>query len=271
MPKITISYRRADSDAIAGRIRDRLAGHYGEASVFMDIDNIPFGIDFREHIKTELAQTDVLVAVVGPKWLGRPGEGGRMRIAEESDPVRIEIETALQRGIPVVPVLVHGATIPSTGELPDSIKSFAFYNAAEVDTGRDFHPHMDRLIRSMDRVTERQRQRPHGRRAGAGWSADWRQRLRRAHRRRRLVLPEPRLVATDAAGTAAGRRHGACAGATAARAGSNPQPASPQPPTAVRATPPPPPAPAPRVRKIRPGRPIPIFRQPSFARPSTSS
>src|SRR5436309_381601 len=51
MPKIVISYRRADSDAIAGRIRDRLANYYGDQSVFMDIDNIPFGIDFRDHLQ----------------------------------------------------------------------------------------------------------------------------------------------------------------------------------------------------------------------------
>jgi hypothetical protein len=51
MPKIVISYRRQDSEAIAGRIRDRLAGHYGAESIFMDIDNIPFGTDFREHIR----------------------------------------------------------------------------------------------------------------------------------------------------------------------------------------------------------------------------
>src|SRR5262245_12697230 len=149
MPKITISYRRADSDAIAGRIRDRLARHYGDRAVFMDIDNIPFGIDFREHIKGELANNDMLVAVIGPKWLG-PGEGGRLRIAEETDPVRIEIEAALARGIPVIPVLVQGAAMPGPGDLPDTMQSFACHNAAQVDAGRDFHPHVDRLIRSMD-------------------------------------------------------------------------------------------------------------------------
>jgi CubicO group peptidase (beta-lactamase class C family) len=154
MAKITISYRRADSDAIAGRIRDRLASHYGENSVFMDIDSIPFGIDFREHIKAELAANDILVAVVGPKWLG-PGEDARPRMHDETDPVRIEIETALQRGIPVIPVLVHGAIIPKPGELPAAMQSFAFHNAAAVDTGRDFHSHMDRLIRSMDMILKR--------------------------------------------------------------------------------------------------------------------
>jgi Polyglycine hydrolase-like, structural repeat/TIR domain len=153
MPKITISYRRADSDAIAGRIRDRLARHYGDRAVFMDIDSIPFGIDFREHIQSELANNDVLVAVIGPNWLGA-GEGGRLRIAEETDPVRIEVETALARKIPVIPVLVQGAAMPRPDELPDTMKSFAFHNAAQVDTGRDFHPHVDRLIRSMDRILQ---------------------------------------------------------------------------------------------------------------------
>jgi hypothetical protein len=153
MPKITISYRRADSDAIAGRIRDRLARHYGDRAVFMDIDSIPFGIDFREHIQSELANNDVLVAVIGPNWLGA-GEGVRLRIADETDPVRIEVETALARKIPVIPVLVQGAAMPRPDELPDTMKSFAFHNAAQVDTGRDFHPHVDRLIRSMDRILQ---------------------------------------------------------------------------------------------------------------------
>jgi TIR domain len=151
MPKIIISYRRSDSDAIAGRIRDKLAGHYGESSVFMDIDNIPFGIDFRDHIRDALFENDMLIVVVGPRWVGQ-GKGGHLRIQEETDPVRIEVETALERGIPVIPVLVNNAAMPKPSELPDSLRNFAYRNAAEVDAGRDFHQHMDRLIRSMDKV-----------------------------------------------------------------------------------------------------------------------
>lgn len=67
MAKVVISYRRSDSDAIAGRIRDRLASHFGEDSLFMDIDNIPFGTDFREHIKNAMLSSDVVIVVVGPK------------------------------------------------------------------------------------------------------------------------------------------------------------------------------------------------------------
>jgi hypothetical protein len=154
MAHIIISYRRADSDAISGRIRDKLASHFGENSVFMDIDSIPFGIDFREHIQQALEQNDILVAVIGPKWLG-PTKGGRLRIAEETDPVRIEVETALKKGSAVIPILVSGARMPKPTDLPDTLKDLSFRNAAEVDAGRDFHQHMERLIRSMERLLEK--------------------------------------------------------------------------------------------------------------------
>jgi hypothetical protein len=151
MPKIIISYRRSDSDAIAGRIRDRLAARYGERSIFMDIDNIPFGADFREHIQNAIIQNDLLLAVVGPQWAGQ-SDGDHRRIREELDLVRIEVETAIKQGIPVVPVLVNGAAMPKPEELPESLRDFSFRNAATVDSGRDFHQHVDRLIRSLDKL-----------------------------------------------------------------------------------------------------------------------
>ena len=66
MPKIVISYRRADLGVITGRIRDRLAQHYGDDCIFMDIDNIPYGVDFRKNIADALAKNDLLLAVIGP-------------------------------------------------------------------------------------------------------------------------------------------------------------------------------------------------------------
>src|SRR5712671_898935 len=157
MPKIIISYRRADSGVITGRIRDRLAQHYGEDAIFMDIDSIPFGMDFRKNIADVLSKNDLLLAVIGADWLGTASSGlapglapGHGRIHDQDDPVRIEVETALQRGIPTIPVLVGGAEMPKADDLPDSLKNLSFHNAAEVDSGRDFHAHMDRLIRSMD-------------------------------------------------------------------------------------------------------------------------
>lgn len=154
MPKIVVSYRRQDSEAITGRIRDRLANHYGDQSVFMDIDSIPFGADFRERVSEALQETDILIAVIGPKWTGVQ-KGGRSRIREENDPVKIEVEHALDRGIPLIPVLVNKASMPQPADLPDGLKELSYRNAATVDSGRDFHQHMDRLIRSMDQILER--------------------------------------------------------------------------------------------------------------------
>jgi hypothetical protein len=138
-------------------MRDRLANHFGNDSVYMDIDSVPFGVDFREHIKETLLQNDVLIAVIGPNWLDQVNN---KRIFDETDPVRMEIETALQNRIPIVPVLVGGATMPRVAELPDSIKDLAFRNAATVDGGRDFHPHMERLIRSMGHLLADKQKKP---------------------------------------------------------------------------------------------------------------
>jgi len=82
--KIAISYRRADTEVMAGRIRDRLADRYGGDTVFMDIDDIPYGKDFRTHIFETIVQSDVLLVIVGQRWLGA-GRGGTRRIDNETD------------------------------------------------------------------------------------------------------------------------------------------------------------------------------------------
>jgi hypothetical protein len=150
MPKITVSYRRADSDAITGRIFDRLAQRYGRESVFRDIDNIPPGIDFRDYIDGALKETSILLVVIGPRWLG--ARAGQTRISDETDPVRIEVEAAMQRGIPVIPVLVGNTRMPGPSQLPESLRKFAYHNALKVDPGQDFDHHSERLIRAMDRL-----------------------------------------------------------------------------------------------------------------------
>lgn len=151
MVKIAISYRRSDTSAMSGRIFDRLAAHYGKHCVFMDVDNIPIGSDFRAHIGETLRRTDVVLAVIGAAWL-HGQHGGAARIRQEDDPVRMEIETALSRGAPIIPVLVDGAKMPDPAELPQSFGSFAFLNAAEVATGRDFDSQIGRLIAAIDRA-----------------------------------------------------------------------------------------------------------------------
>jgi hypothetical protein len=149
-PKIVVSYRRTDA-AMAGRIFDRLAQHFGKANLFIDIDDVPFGVDFRKHIDDALQASDLMIAVVGEKWLG-PQAGGKLRIMNEADPVRVELETALKRNITVLPVLLDGTSMPDAADLPEGIRDFAYRNAIEVESGRDFNIHVERLIRAMEQI-----------------------------------------------------------------------------------------------------------------------
>jgi TIR domain-containing protein len=150
MPTIVISYRREDTGPISGRLFDRLEDHFGKQSVFMDIDAIPVGTDFRDHIAHVLERCDILLAVIGRNWLGSQGADGAARLADETDWVRIEIETALNKKVVVIPVLIDRAPMPKPEQLPPSLRDLAFRNAAMVDTGLDFRPHTDRLIRALD-------------------------------------------------------------------------------------------------------------------------
>jgi LSD1 subclass zinc finger protein len=150
MPKIFISYRREDSEDITGRIHDRLEPHFGHDNVFLDIDRIPFGVNFRQHLDNAVSQCDILLAVIGEQWLDAQHPEGQRRLDDLGDFVRIEIEAALARDIPVIPVLVGRARMPAQKDLPKGLKPLAFRNAAEVRSGRDFRDHVDRLIRGIE-------------------------------------------------------------------------------------------------------------------------
>ena len=126
---------------------------FGDDAVFMDIDSIPFGVDFREHIDAAVGQCDVVLAVIGPRWSGKT-EASR-RIDDPRDFVRIEIESALQRGIPVIPVLIDQTRMPAEAELPPSLAGLVYRNGTVVDQGRDFHNHVDRLIRGIEFLLNR--------------------------------------------------------------------------------------------------------------------
>jgi formylglycine-generating enzyme required for sulfatase activity len=153
MPRVFISYRRDDSPGMAGRLYDRLEARFGRESVFMDIDAIPLGVDFRDYLQNAVGQCDVLLAVIGRNWCKRTGEGAR-RLDDPKDFVRIEIEAALARGIPVIPVLIDKVTMPAESELPVAVAGLAYCNAIVVDHGLDFRVHADRLIGGIERLMQ---------------------------------------------------------------------------------------------------------------------
>ncbi len=146
-PVIFISYRREDSSDVTGRMYDRLSQHFGKQSVFKDVDSIPLGVDFRKHLGDSVGKCDVLIAVIGRQWAS--GEGGS-RLNNERDFVRVEIEAALQRDIPVVPVLVQGSQMPRESDLPPSLHSLSYRNGIAVRPDPDFHQDMDRLIKGIE-------------------------------------------------------------------------------------------------------------------------
>jgi hypothetical protein len=145
--KIVMSYRRKDSQSTTRAIFERLEREFGAGSVFMDV-NIPLGTDFRAYIDDVLKRCDILIAVVGRKWLGEK-RNGQAKILDADDFVRLEIETAIQRRIAIIPVLVDGASMPSRAQLPATMHEFAYRHAAKVDTGRDFPGHMNALIEGI--------------------------------------------------------------------------------------------------------------------------
>jgi len=146
---IFVSYRRHDSADVTGRIYDRLVQRFDKAQVFKDVDSIPLGVDFREHLGGVVGQCDVLLAVIGNEWLAADS-AGRRRVDDTKDFVRIEIEAALQRNIPVIPLLVRGASVPGENDLPASLARLSYRNGIAVRPDPDFHRDMDRLIAGLE-------------------------------------------------------------------------------------------------------------------------
>ena len=152
--QIFISYRREDSAHAAGRLYDRLRQHFGKDRIFMDIDTIELGVDFARRIEDAVSLCDVVLVLIGKDWLHVGDSEGRMRLDDHDDFVRLEISTALERDIYVIPVLIDGATMPSENELPDVLTMLARRNGIPVDHVR-FDRDVDKLIESLDDTVKR--------------------------------------------------------------------------------------------------------------------
>jgi eukaryotic-like serine/threonine-protein kinase len=157
---IFISYRRSDSPDATGRIYDRLVSEFGKALVFKDVDSIPLGQDFRRHLSDIVGECGVVLAIIGPRWTDASNESGLRRLEDPDDFVRIELEAALARDIPLVPVLVGHARIPVASELPGSMAMMAFRQSIEVRPDPDFHNDATRLVAAMQAILNPDAPRP---------------------------------------------------------------------------------------------------------------
>ncbi len=147
--QIFICYRRDDSAYVTGHINDRLRSEFGDESIFTDVDRIALGVDFRTTLDRMVSECQILLAVIGEDWLTVRNQEGELRLQDPADFVRIEIESALQRSIPVIPLLVEGTKMPSKDDLPDSLQDLAFRNGTQIRPEPDFHTDIERLINSL--------------------------------------------------------------------------------------------------------------------------
>ena len=151
MPGIFISYRRDDSAAEASHLYADLSEHFGEDLVFRDIYTLEPGADYVEALERFADSCDVLVTLIGRRWLTATDAKGRRRLDDPEDLHRLEIATALRRNVRVIPVLLQGATMPGPEDLPGDLVKLVRRNAYEISDSR-WRYDVGRLIQALERI-----------------------------------------------------------------------------------------------------------------------
>jgi hypothetical protein len=136
MSTVFISYRRQTAAGEARALFNDLTARLGENAVFMDVDSISLGRDFRGELQKILAACDLMLVLIDKDWAAAKDEKGRVRLENTGDFVRMEIEAALKRDIVVTPILVKGAQMPAAEELPAEIRDLAYRNGFELSHNR---------------------------------------------------------------------------------------------------------------------------------------
>ena len=148
MPKVFISYRRSDTQMVAGRLRESLARRLGDESIFRDKNSIGAGEDWTKAIEQSLSGDVVVLALIGPGWANARDEGGARRLDDPADWNRVELELALKGSRRVIPLTVDDARMPKESELPESLRSFARMNALKLRDD-DWDSDVDRIAREI--------------------------------------------------------------------------------------------------------------------------
>ena len=148
--KIFISYRRKESQDITGRVHDGIAGYFGADAVFMDVDALVSGKEYRAQIGSLINRCGVLLAIIGEDWLECTDDRGTRRLDDPDDLLRIEIQTAIENGLTVIPILVHGAALPASDRLPEALASLAGQRPVEIQSGLPFRTDIRKLIDRLE-------------------------------------------------------------------------------------------------------------------------
>ncbi|MEU4474968.1 toll/interleukin-1 receptor domain-containing protein [Micromonospora sp. NPDC023888] len=131
-PRVFLSYRRSDSERVTRAVYDALVARYGPHQVFLDAHSLVPGRDYRTELPRVVRRCNVVLVMIGPSWLEARDNGGRRRLDQPDDYVRLEIETALEAQRTVVPVLVDGADRPRPDDLPESLAALPYRQGARL-------------------------------------------------------------------------------------------------------------------------------------------
>ena len=146
--KIFISYRRSDSQMVAGRLRESLARHLGDEAIFRDKDSISAGEDWTRAIEASLNKNAIVLALIGPSWTTARDKSGARRLDDPADWNRVELELALKRSARVIPLLIDETSMPQESELPQSLGPLARINALKLRDD-DWDSDIKRLMQAL--------------------------------------------------------------------------------------------------------------------------
>jgi hypothetical protein len=142
--QIFISYRRDDTAGYARAVYEALSRSFGADRIFIDVDDIVAGLPFDEAIHQAVGQSEVLLVLIGPRWLAGQA-GGPSRLMASDDFVRLEVAGGLARGMRVIPLLFDGAAMPTEAQLPEPLRPLARRQALVIDATR-FAADTERLV-----------------------------------------------------------------------------------------------------------------------------
>lgn len=147
--RIFMSYRRADTRGYAGWLSYSLAPRFGEANIFRDVTTLQGGVEFMHEIDKAISHSDVVLCLIGSRWLDMPDDQGRRRLENADDPVRIEVGTALAKKKPLIPVLFEGVQMPKPPDLPDDLAPMCRLTARWMDDG-GWDADLATLVKNID-------------------------------------------------------------------------------------------------------------------------
>ena len=134
--RIFINYRRDDALGVAGRLSDSLSRYFGDGRIFRDVDGISAGANFEEVLKSTTHDADAMIVLIGRQWATLAGPQGQPRLHDPDDWVAREIAAALEKKIPVYPVLIENAVMPRAEELPLPLQPLVRHNAISISDHR---------------------------------------------------------------------------------------------------------------------------------------